>query len=96
MIPMPNVIAGVMIGLVNDTWLARILIPFGWGAVFCIYSAFGRGDKRDAFVTQALHRGQTAMAGMTHGQAFYFIEYATATTTSLVFSIITGAIKAFF
>jgi hypothetical protein len=93
---MPNVIAGLLIGLASDTWLPRVLIPFGWGVIFCIYTAIARRDKRDAFVSQAGIRGQKAKAGMSHTQAFYFVEYATAALTSLVFSVVAGAIKALF
>ncbi len=96
MMPMPNVLAGVLIGFVNDTWPARILIPFGWGVIFCIYTSITRRDKIDAFVAQGEMRGQKAKGGMSHAQAFYFIEYATATTTSLIFSVVAGAIKALF
>jgi len=58
MIPFPNVIVGILIGLVNDTW---------W-------------DRKARF-------------GMSHILSFYFIEYATATSSSLFFSIIAGAIR---
>jgi len=96
MIPMPNAIAGVLIGLVNDAWLARVLAPFGWGAVFCIYTSITRRDQLDASVAQGEMRGRKARGRMSHAQAFYFIEYATATTTSLIFSVVAGAIKALF
>lgn len=26
-----NVIAGILIGIVNESWLARIAVPFVWG-----------------------------------------------------------------
>ena len=32
-----NVIAGILIGWFNDIWLARLLVPFGWGVVWCTY-----------------------------------------------------------
>jgi len=94
MIPMPNVIAGILIGLVNDTWLSRVIVPFGWGVIFCIYISIMQRDRLDAFV--ASRGNQKAKWGMPPVQAYYFIEYGTATTTSLIFSIITGAIKALF
>jgi hypothetical protein len=96
MIPIPNMLVGILIGLANDTWLPRLIIPFGWGVIFCIYTAIASRDKQDAFVSQAERRGRKAKGSMSHIQAFYLVEYATATSTSLVFSVIAGAIKAFF
>jgi len=40
-----NVIAGLLIGWVNDPWAARILVPFGWGIVWCLYQAIRGGDR---------------------------------------------------
>jgi len=91
MIPFPNVIAGIFIGLVNDTWFQRILIPFGWGIIFCIYNFIVGRDKR--FVAESEMRDRKARFGMSHILSFYFIEYATATSSSLFFSIIAGAIR---
>jgi hypothetical protein len=92
MVPMPNVIAGILIGAVNDTWLSRVLIPFGWGVIFCIFKSIMRRDEIDAFI--ASRGNQKAKWGMSTAQANYFIEYATATTTALFFSVIAGAVKA--
>ena len=98
MIPAPNVIAGILIGLASDVWLARIIAPFAWGIVFCIYTWIAREEEKNAFVAarQASISGQKAKWGMSHGQAFYFVEYMTAAFTSLPFSLLTGLIKGFF
>jgi hypothetical protein len=96
MIPFPNVIAGILIGIANDTWLARLIIPLAWGLVFCVYTSIARRDKRDAFITQSQGRDRQAKWGMSHMQTFYFVEYLTATSTSLIFSIISGLIKGLF
>jgi len=96
MIPLPNVIAGILIGVANDTWLARLIVPFGWGIVFCIYTLIVRREKRDAFVAKAETLDRKAKLGMSHAQAFYFVEYMTASFTSLLFSVILGFIKGLF
>jgi len=96
MIPFPNVIAGILIGIANDMWLARLTVPFIWGIVFCIYTSIFRRDKRDVFIANAEMRDRKAKWGMSHTQAFYFVEYMTAAFTSLVFSIISGFIKGLF
>ncbi len=96
MISFPNVIAGMLIGIVNDTWLTRSTVPFIWGIVFCIYTSIVRRDKRDTFIANAKMHDRKAKWGMSSVQAFYFVEYMTATFTSLVFSIISGFIKGLF
>ncbi|MBW2004751.1 MAG: hypothetical protein JRI72_09080, partial [Deltaproteobacteria bacterium] len=50
MIPFPNVIAGILIGITNDAWIARLILPFGWGVAYCIYTSITRRDRRDEFV----------------------------------------------
>lgn len=96
MVPFPNVIAGILIGITNDSWFARIIVPFVWGIVFCIYVSVFRRDRRDAYITNAILREVKAKWGMSHIQAFYFIEYMTAVSTSLFFSIISGFIRGIF
>ena len=93
---MPNAIAGVLIGIANDSWLPRLIIPFIWGVVFCVYTSIARQAKREEFIVQAVMREQKAKWGMSPTQAFYFTEYGTATVTSLIFSIIAGGIKLLF
>jgi len=96
MIPFPNVIAGILIGVANDTWLARLIVPFVWGIVFCIDTSIFRREKRDAFVAKAEVLDRKTKLGMSHAQAFYFVEYWTASFTSLLFSVISGFIKGMF
>jgi len=91
-----NVIAGILIGIANDTWLARLIIPFAWGIVFCIYTSIARRDKQNAFITKFQKVDRKAKWGMSHVQAFYFVEYMTASFTSLLFSIISGFLKGLF
>lgn len=96
MIPFANVIAGILIGVFNDTWLARLVVPFVWGIVFCIYISILGRKRRDAFIAKAEMNGRKAKWGMSHLQAFYFVEYMTAILTSLAFSAISGLIKGLF
>jgi len=96
MIPFPNIIAGILIGVANDTWLARLIVPFVWGIVFCIDTSIFRREKRDAFVAKAEVLDRKTKLGMSHAQAFYFVEYWTASFTSLLFSVISGFIRGLF
>ncbi len=96
MIPFPNVIAGILIGIASDTWCAWLIVPFIWGIVFCIYTSIARRGERDAFIANAEIQDKKAKWGMSHIQAFYFVEYMTASFTSLFFSVISGFIKGLF
>ncbi len=83
MIPFPNLIASVLIGIASDTWLKRLIIPFGWGVVFCVYTSIFRRDERDIYIADHKIFDHKAWWGMSHLQAFYFVEYMTASLTSL-------------
>ena len=78
-----NVCAGILIGVVNNTWLAWIIAPFIWGIVFCIYTSITRRQKEEIFIENAKNSGRKAMLGMSHKWAFYFMEYMTATFRNL-------------
>ena len=93
MISYPNTIAGILIGIVSDAWLARLIAPIIWGVVFCIYTSLVRLDARDAFIAKAEMHNKTAKWGFSHIQVFYFVEYMTAVSISLIFSIVSGFIK---
>lgn len=96
MIPFPNVLAGILIGIANDNWFARIIAPFIWGAVFCVYVSIVRRVQRDAFIADAEMHNRELRGGMSPLLAFYFIEYMTASSTALLFSILSGFIKGLF
>ena len=91
-----NVIAGILIGIANDTWFSRLIIPFVWGIVFCFYTSILSKDREKVSIEIREMRGKKAKWGMSHFQAFYFIEYITAAFTSLIFSIGAGFVKGFF
>lgn len=85
-----NVIAGVVMGWVNDSWSARLIAPFIWGVVWCV-----RFWITSAHRTFKLNEGSAGEAwGLNSTSAFYVIEYGTSVTTSLLFSVLVGAIRA--
>ena len=96
MITFPNLIAGILIGIASDAWFARLIIPFGWGVVFCVYTSIFRRDERDIYIADRKLFDHKAKWRMSHLQAFYFVEYMTASLTSLIFSVVSGAIKGLF
>jgi len=90
MIPFPNVIAGILIGIANDEWLMRIVIPFIWGFIFCFTASITWHDRKSDYIEQAKMLNRPLKFGMSPLLAFYFIEYFTASSTALVFSVIAG------
>lgn len=91
-----NVIAGILIGVANDTWMARLAAPFIWGIVYCIYVSMLRRERLAAFVAKDAGAERGRFKSWSPAQVFYFIEYSTAATTSLVFSIGAGIVSGFF
>lgn len=83
-----NVIAGLLIGWFNDSWSARILIPFAWGIAWCVYK-YIKGDDRNIEAGMVMACTEPP-PGSTHRMAFYNL---TATSTSLIFSALAGVIK---
>ena len=85
-----NVIAGILIGIVNDSWLTRIIAPFIWGFVIYGYTMTFRKGRHDSYV--AANAGRKLRWGWSPRLSFFWIEYWTATTTSLIFSLLAGLI----
>jgi len=88
-----NVIAGLLIGWFNDFWIARILVPFIWGGTWCLYQSI-KGADRD-YVNGMEMAKRDPPTGSSHRVAFYKIEYLTATSTCLVFSVLAGVVSPF-
>lgn len=91
-----NVIAGIVMGIANNAWIGRLAAPFLWGLVYCVYVSVRSPERREAFIANARERGRALRWGMSPTLAFYFVEYCTATATSLTFSVISGLIKGLF
>jgi len=93
---MLSLIAGILIGIANETWIQRLIIPFIWGIVYCIYTSILRRDRLNEYVKNVEARGGELKWRMSPVQAFYFVEYVTAVLTSLTFSLITGVFTELF
>jgi len=87
-----NVLAGILIGWVNDAWAARLLAPFVWALVWCGRAWTLSLDDKYVAACAADHL-EPPRFGLTDRNAFYVIEYLTAATNSLVFSVLAGAIR---
>lgn len=89
-----NVVAGLLIGFLNDAWIAKIIAPFIWGLIFIGYIWMVNPEKAKKHAIR--HDGMRTKLNMGPKMAFYLIEYATAAATALLFSIIAGAIVQLF
>lgn len=92
MIPAPNFIAGVLIGLANTSWLAVILACLVWPFVFCAYVAIFDAARRDATVEHFRTQSRRLLFD-SPVLTFYAIEFSTALTTSLLVACIAHLIK---
>ncbi len=95
MIPVPNFIAGVLIGLLNDSWTSVALASIGWSFVFCVYVALTQNDRKKVTIASIAEKGQRLFLGSpTH--TFYAMEFITALATSIVVGSIVYALKKLF
>lgn len=85
-----NAIAGILIGIVNKTWLGRIIAPFLWGFVWYFRVLVFKSDYYNNYLETT--KGKSLKWGMSPKISFFFTEYTTALITSLLFSIIAGLV----
>ena len=73
MIPMPNVIAGVLVGLVNDAWVGVLAgSALVWPLIFCVYVSLVDSPRVAAMAEKLESRVKA-----------YLVEFCTASLTAL-------------
>lgn len=92
MIPAPNFIAGLLIGLANTSWLAVVLACLAWPFVFCAYVGIADAARRDATV-EHFRTNSRRLLSDSPVLTFYAIEFSTALTTSLFVACIAHLVK---
>lgn len=92
MIPAPNFIAGVLIGLINDPWTSVALSSIGWSFVFCVYVTLTQNDRKKVTIASFAEKGQRLFLG-SPTITFYAIEFITALATSIVVGSIVYGLK---
>jgi hypothetical protein len=92
MIPAPNVIAGIFIGVVNDSWLTVLGVAAVWPFIFCVYVSIAHGARRQATVASFAERGRHLLMG-SPVLTFYAIEFATALFTALPLALLAHAVR---
>lgn len=94
MIPAPNVVAGILIGVVNDGWLTVLGAAVIWPLIFCVYVSITDRNRMTATVASFSERGRHLIAG-SPVLTFYAIEFATALGTALPSALVAHAVKQF-
>ena len=95
MIPMPNVIAGILIGVANSSWVEVLVSSLVWPGIYCLYVSLTERPRIDATVAQFKERGKRLLLGSPVA-TFYAIEFATALLTALPIACIAFLIKRVF
>jgi hypothetical protein len=65
MIPAPNLIAGLLIGIANDSWLADISMCFIWSLVFCVYVSVLDTRRKTATISHLRARTESRCGHVT-------------------------------
>ena len=92
MVPAPNFLAGVLLGIANTSWLAVIVASFLWGFVFCGYLSIADSARKEASIRDFGVRARRLLLGSPR-LTFYAIEFCTGFMTSLVVGGLTHFIK---
>jgi hypothetical protein len=92
MIPAPNVFAGLLIGVLNTSWLTVVLASFGWSLAFCGYVSIADTARRQATI-EGFRLSARRLLFSSPKLTFYAIEFATALVTSLPIGCLTYLIK---
>ena len=95
MIPAPNFIAGILIGIANDIWWAVPLSSFGWSIVFCFYVSLTQSERRKNTILSFSEKGRRLFLG-SPTMTFYMVEFMTAFATSFLFGVLAFSVKRIF
>lgn len=95
MIPAPNFIAGVLIGIANEQLYSVALSSLGWGLFFCFYVSVVQSKKRKETISTLAERGQRLFLN-SPAITFLLIEFITSFFTSIVVGSIVFGVKQLF
>lgn len=83
MIPAPNFVAGVLIGIANTSWPAVVIACFVWPFIFCAYVSILGSARKVARIDHMRTHGSRLLCGSPM-LTFYAIEFSTALMTVFV------------
>src|SRR6266851_6011001 len=92
MIPIPNVLAGVLIGYANSSWPELLISVAAWPVVYCVYVSLVQRRRVVVTVGQFRERGRRFLFG-SPTSTFFAIEFVTAFLTALLIACAVFAVK---
>lgn len=85
-----NLIAGAIIGWVNDDWLVRIVAPFAWGLAAATRPLLLSRHRSDPIQEWEERRGGRSIP------LYFFATFVYATSRALIGSVAVGAARSVF
>ena len=85
MIPLPNVVAGALIGAANDAWVGVLIASAVWPFTFCVYVSFVDSPRLEDMTDKLGSRVKV-----------YLVEFWTAASTALPVATIVYLVRSVF
>jgi len=95
MFPIPNVVAGILIGIENSSWLEVFVVSLIWPIVLCVYISLRDMGRMHATIVQFRERAQRLLFNSPTA-TFFAVEFVTAFFTAMPVALITYGIKRVF
>ena len=86
--PIPNVIAGVLIGIANESWRAVVMVSCIWGLVWCMTAWILEPTRAFESIRVFRERGQKLLFRSPF-VTFWVVEWFTAAVTATVVGTVT-------
>ena len=93
--PFPNLIAGILIGVVNDSWIAVLIGCAIWPFIFCAQVAILEKERAVQSIEDIKINAQKIFMNSAT-LTFYAMEFFTGFITALVVGVITHLLKNIF
>ncbi len=94
-LPLTKFMAGIAIGLLDESWLMTLGSILGWGIVFCAYVSILERDRLRNFVADSIETGRRVW-GLPPVMGFYVIEFWAAVIGVIPIVAVTRIIRAIF
>jgi hypothetical protein len=92
MIPIPNVVAGVLIGYTSPGWTELLVAAAAWPIAYCAYVSLADRERAMAAVAHILSRAHRRLPGSPM-LTFYVIELVTSFATAVGVGVVVFILK---
>jgi hypothetical protein len=90
MVPLINLVAGIVIGITSDLWFSRLVLPILWGIAFYgVRWVLARRQHRP-FLPSIHLKGRKQGLSATPWFQSYYVQFLRGIGTSMAFSVMTG------